>query len=72
MLRTMCVVTAALCVMRTGVLAQSTPDIGAFLELSFDSRRVPAANLAPGQYEAQPPLACNPFDDLRTAFLAGQ
>ena len=23
------------------------------------------------QYEAQPPLACNPFDDVRTAFLAG-
>ena len=26
---------------------------------------------APRLYEAQPPLACNPFDEVRTAFLTG-
>jgi hypothetical protein len=25
---------------------------------------------APRLYEAQPPLACNPFDDVRAAFLS--
>jgi len=33
---------------RGAVAAQSSPDISGFWELSFDSRRVPAASLAPG------------------------
>jgi hypothetical protein len=27
---------------------------------------------APRLYEAQPPLACNPFDEARAAFLTGR
>ena len=37
----------AVIVLMAGLSAQSTPDISGFWELSFDSRRVPAAELAP-------------------------
>jgi hypothetical protein len=47
MLRIVSILIAAVSLLSGTASAQATPDISGFWELSFDSRRVPAASLAP-------------------------